>query len=174
AETENLLIPGNAAGGGVCQTRTRRSGLGKGRGSSSTALTTEKIAVLAPIPRASTATAARAKPGLLASSLSPCRRSCASVAMNTFLQGGEGHFGCHRRRDPCRSQQRSYDALPSRFLFGNETSCSNPDTSGAASGIAPPPCISNQVRGEREGNYGQGPADRRNPRAPEDRLRGAL
>src|SRR5262249_27474174 len=70
--------------------RTRRSEWGKGSGSRSTALTTEKIAVLAPIPRASTATAARVNPGLLARSLNPCRRSWVSVAMDSFLHERRG------------------------------------------------------------------------------------
>jgi hypothetical protein len=48
-------------------TRTSSSGLEKGSGLRSTAFTTEKMAVLAPMPRASVATATAAKPGLRAS-----------------------------------------------------------------------------------------------------------
>jgi hypothetical protein len=44
-----------------------RSGSGNGRGLRRTALTTLKIAVVAPIPSASATTATTAKPGLLAS-----------------------------------------------------------------------------------------------------------
>jgi hypothetical protein len=44
--------------------RTRRSGSSKGRGRSNTALTMLKIAVLAPIPSASTLMTATAKDGV--------------------------------------------------------------------------------------------------------------
>ena len=43
-ETENVLIPGKLACGGVCQTRTTRSGSCNGNERSSTPFTTEKIA----------------------------------------------------------------------------------------------------------------------------------
>ena len=43
-------MPGNCSGGGVCATATMRPASGKGSGSRSTALTTLKIAVFAPMP----------------------------------------------------------------------------------------------------------------------------
>ena len=61
--------------GGTCGTETSRSGCGKGRGFKRTALTTLKMAVLAPIPTASTMTAAAVKPGLLARPRRPWRMS---------------------------------------------------------------------------------------------------
>src|SRR5712671_3283444 len=54
---------------------TRRSGCAKGRGRRSTALTTLKIAVFAPMPRASVQIAARVKPGTLNNVRSAKRRS---------------------------------------------------------------------------------------------------
>src|SRR5580765_8035559 len=45
------------------------------------------MAVLAPMPRARTATAPSVKPGLLASSLRPCLRSWVSVPMNSCSSG---------------------------------------------------------------------------------------
>src|SRR5271156_1950239 len=46
-----------------CPTSKRRSGCARARGRRRTAFTTEKIAVLAPIPRASVRIATRVKPG---------------------------------------------------------------------------------------------------------------
>src|SRR4051812_49141749 len=54
---------------------TTRSASGTAIGFSSTALTTEKIAVLAPMPSVSAATAARVKAGLCANMRSDCLRS---------------------------------------------------------------------------------------------------
>ena len=47
----------------VCDSRTRRSGASKGSGRRSTACTTLNMAALAPMPRASVATATSVKPG---------------------------------------------------------------------------------------------------------------
>src|SRR6266566_1166707 len=58
-----------------------RSGSGKGNGRSSTPYTTVKIAVLAPIPRASVRTATAVNPGFFASIRKAYRMSCQSVAM---------------------------------------------------------------------------------------------
>ena len=63
---------------------TRRSGSGNGTGFSSTALTTEKMAVLAPMPSASAATAAAVKPRLCPNIRSECRRSLKKL----FNHGG--------------------------------------------------------------------------------------
>src|SRR5580704_9656003 len=60
---------------------TMRSGAGKGSGISRTVLMTEKMAVLAPIPRANAATAAAVKPGLWRSMRKACLRSAARVSM---------------------------------------------------------------------------------------------
>src|SRR2546430_15042135 len=59
-----MVMPGKLLAGGTCQTCMMREGSSKGSGRRRTALTTEKIAVLAPIPRASTTMAAAEKPGL--------------------------------------------------------------------------------------------------------------
>ena len=64
----------------VCRKTTSRSASGNGSVFSSTALTTEKIAVLAPIPRASAATAASVNPGLRRNRRSECRVSLARSA----------------------------------------------------------------------------------------------
>src|SRR5690242_7924125 len=57
-------MPGKLLAGGTCQTCMMRDGSLKGRGRRRTALTTEKMAVLAPMPRASTTMAAAENPGL--------------------------------------------------------------------------------------------------------------
>jgi hypothetical protein len=62
-EIEKVLIPGKLLAGGVCHTRTSRSESGKGRERSNTPFTTEKIAVLAPMPSARVMTATAANPG---------------------------------------------------------------------------------------------------------------
>ncbi len=71
-----------------------RSGSANPSGSSSTAFTTEKIAVLAPIPSASAATAARVKPGLRRSARSAWRRSLpkpsSTSASSSSTFGGSG------------------------------------------------------------------------------------
>ena len=59
---------------------TTRSGSGTATGFSSTALTTEKIAVLVPMPSVSAATAASVKAGLCANIRSACFKSCKSVS----------------------------------------------------------------------------------------------
>jgi hypothetical protein len=56
-----------------------RSDSGYGSGRSSTALTTEKMAVLAPMPSASAATVISVSSGRLAIILTPYRTSCHSV-----------------------------------------------------------------------------------------------
>src|SRR5437879_5764983 len=58
-----------------------RWGSGKGNGRSSTPYTTVKIAVLAPMPRASVKTATAVKPGFFASIRKAYRKSCQSVPM---------------------------------------------------------------------------------------------
>src|SRR5690606_10407462 len=58
---------------------TIRSGSSNGIGFSSTALTTEKIAVLTPMPSISAASAVNVKPGLSRNPLSACFRSSSSV-----------------------------------------------------------------------------------------------
>ena len=65
-DTVKRVMPGKASGGGVCQTNVRRSASGNGRGRSRTACTTLKMAVLAPMPSASTTMAATEIPGPLA------------------------------------------------------------------------------------------------------------
>src|SRR3954471_22458063 len=62
-------MPGNEDWGGTCQIWTRRSGFWNGSGSRSTAWTTLKMAVFAPIPRARIKTATMANPGLLTNCL---------------------------------------------------------------------------------------------------------
>src|SRR5262245_20907703 len=59
----------------------RRSAAAKGSGSMSTALTTLKMAVLAPIPSASVSTATVVNPRCLASIRTPNRRSCQSMSV---------------------------------------------------------------------------------------------
>src|ERR1700687_1638904 len=56
-----------------------RSGSGKGNGRRSTPYTTVKIAVLAPMPRASVKTATAVNPGIFASIRKAYRMSCQSV-----------------------------------------------------------------------------------------------
>ena len=61
--------------------RTKRSGSANGMGLSTTAFTTEKIAVLAPMPSVSAATAVAVKPGLSRNILSACFRSWRRVCI---------------------------------------------------------------------------------------------
>ena len=63
----------------LSQMRTSRSGSAKGSGRNITALTTLKIAVLAPTPSASVTAATRVKPGLFRSARPAYRRSCKRV-----------------------------------------------------------------------------------------------
>src|ERR1700691_758709 len=58
-----------------------RSGSGYGSGFSRTTLITEEMAVLAPMPRASAATAMAVKPGLLRNTRKACRRSASRFSM---------------------------------------------------------------------------------------------
>src|SRR5579864_4693802 len=60
---------------------TMRSGWGYGSGFNSTVLTTEKMAVLAPMPRASAEIAVMVKPGLCRSMRSACFRSLSIVSI---------------------------------------------------------------------------------------------
>src|SRR5690606_28269769 len=62
----------------VFTNETRLSGSPNGTGFSSTALTTEKIAVLTPMPRVKAAIAVTVKPGLSRNILSACFRSLTS------------------------------------------------------------------------------------------------
>jgi hypothetical protein len=64
----------------VLRKMTRRSGSGKGTGRSITALTTEKIAVLAPMPRVNAATAASVKAGLCRNIRSDCFKSLTNAS----------------------------------------------------------------------------------------------
>src|SRR6266699_3279775 len=59
-----MVRPGKLLAGGTCQTCMMRDGSSKGRGRRRTELTTEKMAVLAPMPKASTTIAAAENPGL--------------------------------------------------------------------------------------------------------------
>src|SRR5690349_25093821 len=70
-----MVRPGKLLGGGTCQTCIMLEGSSKGSGRRSTALTTEKIAVLAPMPKASTTMAAAEKAGLRRSKRKEKRKS---------------------------------------------------------------------------------------------------
>src|SRR5262245_2801380 len=67
--------------GDVTCTNTSRSGSGNGTGLSSTAFTTEKIAVFAPMPRASADTAAAVNPRLCQNIRRDCRRSLRKLSI---------------------------------------------------------------------------------------------
>ena len=67
-------------------TPTSRSGSGKGSGLSSTPLTSEKSAVLAPTPRAMVSTATAVKPGALRRPRSACLRSSRKLTAGRSLQ----------------------------------------------------------------------------------------
>ena len=81
--------------GARCQTPTRRSGSWNGNAFSSTPYTTLKIAVLAPIPKASVRAATTAKPGCFRSMRAAQRRSCERPASTCpvgapgVIDGGE-------------------------------------------------------------------------------------
>src|SRR5262245_59406971 len=77
-----MVMPGKLLGGGTCQTCMMREGSSKGRGRSRTALTTEKIAVLAPMPRASTTMDAAEKPGFRPSKRKETRKSESKFRMD--------------------------------------------------------------------------------------------
>ncbi len=62
-------------------TAISRSGSAQGRGRSSTAFTTEKIAVLAPIPSARAASATRVKPGVFRRNRRPFLRSARRLSI---------------------------------------------------------------------------------------------
>jgi hypothetical protein len=67
---------------------TTRSGSGTATGLSKTALTTEKMAVVAPIPKVSAAIAARLNAGLWANMRRECLRSlkkASSISMSRLL-----------------------------------------------------------------------------------------
>ena len=64
---------------------TRASGCGYGRGLIRTALRTLKTAVVAPIPRASVATAAMVKPGVLRNVRMVNRRSRSNRSIHPML-----------------------------------------------------------------------------------------
>ena len=67
--------------GRVSHSATSRSGALYGSGRSSTALTTLKMAVLAPMPIARVKVTTAVKPGCFLNSLRACRRSWSSVLM---------------------------------------------------------------------------------------------
>src|SRR5262245_16809058 len=68
--------------------KTSRGSLRYGSGLSNTALTTLKIAVFAPMPRASVRTAVAVKPGFFINIRAPKRRSCQSVCIsNSWVNG---------------------------------------------------------------------------------------
>ncbi len=72
---------------------TNRSGSGTEAGLNSTAFTTEKIAVLVPMPSVSAATAASVKAGLWTNIRSACFRSCnrwSSMAVSKGDESGQG------------------------------------------------------------------------------------
>src|SRR3954471_11135392 len=76
---------------------TTRSASGTAIGLSSTALTTEKIAVLAPMPSVSAATAARVKAGLCANMRKECFKSFTNASMGrlSVRQLGQRQAGPH-------------------------------------------------------------------------------
>ena len=67
---------------------TSREASATGRGFSNTALTMVKIAVLAPMPRASVKTATTVKPGFFASILIPYRKSWSKVVILRLVTSG--------------------------------------------------------------------------------------
>src|ERR1700730_4934332 len=87
AETENWVIPGKLLAGGTCHTCTSRAGSWNGSGRRSTAFTTLKMAVFAPMPRARTMMAAAVKPGFLRSTRRPCLRSGRRLSMRSSTSG---------------------------------------------------------------------------------------
>src|SRR5579863_1425438 len=90
---------------------TRRSGSGKATGRRSTAFTTEKTAVLTPMPSVRAATAARVKAGRFANIRSDCFRSFRNASI------GRSPWSWTRRRDawfasfPSGSQSRALSLL---------------------------------------------------------------
>src|SRR5512134_4012566 len=78
---------------------TRRSGSLKETGFSRTAFTTEKIAVFAPMPSVSAASAARVNAGLCANMRRDLLRSCPNDSM-CLLDGGDAGFVVRRTAEP--------------------------------------------------------------------------
>src|SRR5579862_1087882 len=74
-----------------------RSGSGYGSGFKSTVLTTEKMAVLAPMPSASAAIAVIVNPGVRRSIRSVCLRSPTNDSMSIRLRGSEYVASLYRR-----------------------------------------------------------------------------
>ena len=70
-DSGNVVSPGNVAGGGVCQIRMMRSASANGSGRRTTALTSVKIAELAPMPRPRMTIAAVVNPGVRMSDRMP-------------------------------------------------------------------------------------------------------
>src|SRR5262249_23634133 len=97
--TEKVLSPGKLAAGGTWRTRVNREASANGSGRRSTASTTLKIAVFAPIPKARMPIAAAAKPGLLRRVRRLKRRASRSVPMGS-LHGWRTPRG--RRRGSAR------------------------------------------------------------------------
>src|SRR3954469_4094997 len=110
----------------TCWNTISRSASGNGSVFSSTALTTEKIAVLAPIPRASAATAASVNPGLRRNRRSECRVSLARAANeNTGVlrqQGGRWD------RPGMNQRTRAYPGQQTTTVGGSFTPTSGPRT----------------------------------------------
>src|SRR6185369_10841456 len=79
---------------------TSRSGSGTGRGRSRTAFTTEKMAVLTPMPRVSAATAARANAGLWTKTRRACFTSRSRVSGIRLPPREFGRPALLRRADP--------------------------------------------------------------------------
>ena len=78
---------------------TKRSGSDTGNGFSSTVLTIEKIAVVAPIPSASAATAVMVNPGLLRNIRIECLASLRKAFIEDRLKKVFGHSTRRRYRD---------------------------------------------------------------------------
>src|SRR5882672_12764313 len=101
-----LNFVGDAAGpepfGDVFMNATMRSGSGNGTDFSRTVLTTEKIAVFAPIPSVSAAMAATVNPGVCRNMRSECLRSRKKVSMRAsfldVLDGDGANPACCRTR----------------------------------------------------------------------------
>ena len=110
-DTAKRVMPGNPSAGGTCQTNVSQSGSGYGSGRSSTALTTLKMAVLAPMPSARTRIAAIAKPGRLRRTRTAYRRSRPRVSR-------AGRPRRSRYRSLVGSMPPSFKhRLPARFLL---------------------------------------------------------
>src|SRR5262245_12877862 len=107
------LVPNTALSRRICSW-TMRSGSGKGTGFRTTALTTEKIAVVVPIPSAIAVTAVTANTGLVRNTRNACLRSSSSLV--TTFSSPSRSFVAQRlervdaarapRRDPHGSERR--------------------------------------------------------------------